>query len=122
MCALAIREHRILPRRRKRKQTAEQADERPTTLIELREIAKKEPWVLAGTYYVDTGEAPASKAVFGDPKDAEACSEILRHDMGDVKAMWENVTDDDASAIGAAYVEGSRILDERVEHIKNPPT
>jgi hypothetical protein len=68
------------------------------TFEELLKMAERERWVLEGTYYADTGEAPATSAVFGSLKEAAKYSELLHSTPSGIQMIrksWQGLTNSD---------------------------
>jgi hypothetical protein len=87
----------VLPKRARTDQS-EPDQEQVGNLLRLRNVARTQRWVLEGTYYADTGEAPAETAVFASFPESQACSELLHHQIEDrsaVKKMWQGLTASD---------------------------
>jgi hypothetical protein len=117
----ATSEGRAVFRRRRRKRAP--LSNRTAVAPQLPQAPQGQRWVLEGTYYADTGEAPASLAVFGDASDAEKGSELLRGgDSGALKQSWLNL---DESGIDQFVTDAEIALRElraKAENIRSSGT
>lgn len=76
-----------------------QEDEELATPRGLRSIGRRQRWVLEGTYLADTGEAPATMAVFGTLEESARYSKLLHDESNDVEALKQSWQDLESSDI-----------------------